>query len=289
MFRHLTIIFICTSLCTFAGDLGKQFDTYTILTPDADALVQMAQSIGGPENKVVFDKSSGKLMVYAPPEVHENIKALLKDVNTIPHNIKLEVIVHEAGKAGSSAISAGLSGSVTVSGSGVKTGISAKPFLSAGSGSTDVLTSQMLLVRSGGEAVISVGKEVPFLSYFLVLGRNWGYIQPEIEIRNVGASLRVKAAMVGNTDLITVTLTPVLSGLVENKITMIRYTKVATTVTVRNGETITIGSFGENSAFYEKFFAGFRSGGKSSSANITLTANATQPHAVIAPEPSRGL
>lgn len=287
MFRNLTITLICTSLC--AAAYGKQFETYTILTPDADALVQMAQAIGGAENKVVYDKSSGKLMVYAPASVHESIKTLLKDVNTIPHNIKLEVIVHEAGKARSAAMSAGLSGSVTISGSGGKANISAKPSVSANSSNSDVMTSQILLVRSGGEAIISVGKEVPFLSYLLVLGRNWGYIQPEIEIRKVGASLRVKAVMVGNTDLITVTLTPVLSGLVENKITMIRYTKVATTVTIRNGETITIGSFGENSAFYDKFLAGFRGGEKSTSVNITLTANATQPQAIIAPSSESGM
>jgi type II secretory pathway component GspD/PulD (secretin) len=273
MRRIITSLLLCSALALTAADTGKTFETYSILTPHADSLVQMAQAVGGTDSKVVFDKSSGKLMVYASPEVHATIKRLLEDINTLPNNIMLEVAVHEAGKAREAAASLGINASVAIDSSGPSGSITASPSASARSTKSDVMTSQKLLLQSGSEALIAVGKEVPFLDYFLVLGRNWGYIQQEVSIAKVGASLRVRAAVVGNTDLIAVTLTPELSGLVGNRITQIRYTNVATTVTVKNGETITIGSFGNNTAFYSKFLAGFTGGDDSQTVNITLSAN----------------
>lgn len=262
----------------FAADPGNKFQSYSVMTPDTDALTKIAEAMAGPGSRVVFEKSSSKLLVYASPEAHANIQDLLKDVNIIPENIFLDVIIHEAGRYSQAAASLGLKGSVTIDSTGGTSGkFQAKPTVAARQGNSSVMTSQKLLLRSGGEAVISVGKEVPFLSHILILGRNWGYIQPEIEIKKVGASLRAKAVKIGNTDLVTVTLTPELSGLVGNRITRIRYTKVATTVTIKNGETLTIGSFGTNSAFYEKFLAGFSSGGRTKLVNITLTVNVTQP------------
>lgn len=278
MLKAVTIGIMLLAVTSLAADPGKKFESYPVMTPDADALVKIAEAMAGPGGRVVFDKASSKILVYASPEAHENIKGILKDVNVIPENILLDVVIHEAGKYSKTSASLGLNGSVTIDGSGVTQGkFQANPSIAARQGNSSTMTSQKLMLRSGGEAVISVGKEVPFLSYMMILGRNWGYIQPEVEIRNVGASLRAKAARIGHTDLVSVTLTPELSGLVGNKITRIRYTKVATTVTIRNGETLTIGSFGDNSSFYEKFLAGFNADGSAKLVNITLTVHVSEP------------
>jgi type II secretory pathway component GspD/PulD (secretin) len=272
----ITTLLLSVAL-TLAQDTGKTFQNYPIFTPDVEALVKMTQSMGAKDDRILYDKSSSQILVYASPEVHANIKAILKDVNVLPKNVMLEVVIHEAGKSASAAATLGLAGKVTISRSGTHSRMSASPSISSRTSKSDQMTSQKLLLRSGSEAVISVGTEVPFLSYLLVLGRDWGYLQPEIEIKQVGASLRAKAVVVGDTDIVTVTLTPELSGLVGSKITRIRYTKVATTVSIRNGETITLGSFGNNKGFYNKFLAGFERGNKSKAANITLTANIQQP------------
>jgi type II secretory pathway component GspD/PulD (secretin) len=277
MIRRLVIALVFVTITTLAVEPGKKFETYSILTPDSDAMVSMAQAIGGSESRVLFDKASNKLLVYAAPDVHASIKKLLEQINVMPQNIMLEVIVHEAGRAVSSSASLGLKGEAVISSSGTSGKITAKPSVSAHSGRKDVMTSQKLLLQSGSAAIITVGKEVPFLSYLLVLGRNWGYIQPEVEIRKVGASLRAKATIIGNSDLLSVTLTPELSGLVGDKITRIRYTKVATTVTIKSGDTVTIGSFGNHSSFYKKFLAGYSGGDESKGVNITLTADIMEP------------
>ncbi len=272
----ITTLMLSVAL-TLAQDTGKSFQNYSIFTPEVEALVKMAQSMGAKGDRIIYDKASSQLLVYASPEAHASIKVMLKGVNVLPKNVMLEVVIHEAGKSASAAATLGVAGNVTISRSGTHSKMSASPSISARTSKSDQMTSQKLLLRSGSEAVISVGKEVPFLTELLVLGRNWGYIQPKIEIKQVGASLRAKAVVVGDTDMVAVTLTPQLSGLVGSKITRIRYTKVATTVTIRSGETLTLGSFGTNKDFYNKFLAGFDSGNKSTAVNITLTANIQKP------------
>lgn len=277
MIKAVIVSLLLSTSLLLAADTGKTFHNYPIFTPDVEALVKMAQAMGEKDDRILYDKTSSQILVFASPAVHANIKTMLKDVNVLPKNVMLEVVIHEEGKAARAAATLGFPTKITISRSGTQSKMTATPSISAQSSKTDSLTSQKLLLRSGGEAVISVGKEVPFLSYLLVLGRDWGYIQPQIEIKKVGASLRAKAVVVGDTDMVNVTLTPELSGLVGTRITRVRYTKVATSITVRNGETITIGSFGNNKEFYKKFLAGFDRNSKATAVNITLTATINEP------------
>lgn len=262
------LMFIMVPFCGSGRE--RKFEAYTVLTPDSEPLVSMARSIAGPGDRVAFDKASSRILVYASPEVHSSIQAMLKDVNTLPRNISLTVIMHEAGSVSAENLSVGAS---AASESGIKIRASAASRKSSETSST----AQKIVLRSGGEAVISVGTEVPFLDYLLVMGRNWGYIKAETQIRKVGASLRVKAAIAGNTDLISVTLTPELTGLSGDRITRISYTRMTTTVPIRNGETITIGSYGNNNSFYERFLAGYSGRNSGRLINITMSAAISEP------------
>ena len=91
-------------------------------------------------------------------------------------------------------------------------------------------------------------------------------------MRQVGAFLWVQPTVLGDGTTVQVTLTPELSGLVEGgRRQRIRYKRVATTVTIRNGESQSLGEYGENSEFYDLYLAGMNQSDRSSSTRITLT------------------
>jgi len=120
-----------------------------------------------------------------------------------------------------------------------------------------------------------MGHEVPFYQCLVDLGVKWNYIniiEQKFEMKQVGSALLVEPAVIGRGPFISIILIPEISGVVEGRPHRIQYTRVATEVTVKDGETTTIGSFGKNSEFYSKFLVGVDGQGNQRSVQVKLTA-----------------
>lgn len=173
-------------------------------------------------------------------------------------------------------------------------------------GSSDRLDRIFTLVRSGGEGVIEVVKDVPMVDYFTryIVGnvanfnvRGPGTINgqfvaggsfevPEFRWEKAGSQLVVRPTVQGN--LITIEIMPRFAAIVianPQKLTerrlnnfltgedqYVTLTSLKTTVTVQSGQTITIGSFPAATSEFNSYFWGGTRSSSSGGGSITLKA-----------------
>jgi type II secretory pathway component GspD/PulD (secretin) len=276
MLMKQTLIFILCLALTLASasaqNDGKRFQAYPMTGGDPATMTEVARSIVGTNGTVMYDRALGKLLVFATPSAHVTLGDLMKSANVQPVNVMLDVTFVESGQSSRTDAGVNVQGRITLSDGKSDVQATMTPHAGFQNTITDSNTKQMLMLRSGGEASLAVVQEVPFVEPIIVLGRNWGIIQPEIQFRNVGATLQAKATVIGSGPMIQVTLTPEISGLVGDQRQTIRYTKAATQVALADGQTVQIGSFGQYNELYDLFFAGFRKDKNVSRTTITLTA-----------------
>jgi len=209
--------------------------------------------------------------------MHGQVKDVLDALNTPALNVRLEVVINDVEKEGGSGLGVRGSGGVEVSGSGVRGRGRFKPFAKRRSAKRRSATREILLVRSGGEGTISVGREVPYRETILEYGRRWGYIRESTVIQRVGASLRVRPMVIGKGPLISIRVIPEVSVITDEGSRTIRYTQAATELTARDGQVFTLGEFGENSEFYRSFLVGVDSSGKERSLRISARPTILEP------------
>jgi type II secretory pathway component GspD/PulD (secretin) len=205
--------------------------------------------------------------------MHNQLSALLKDIDRPTPNVRLEVDMNEAG----STIDRGLAlkgrGKVIVTGKGSKTHY--KFTSEARNRSTKISsnTKQILLVQSGREGQLNIGEEIPYADWLFYYGRSHGYIDQDFQFdrERTGVFLTASPKVIGNGPMISITLTPEIRTLVGKKYKRFRFIRAATTITAHDGQPITIGGSSQNREFYEKFLVGFSNNGSIKSLNITLT------------------
>lgn len=260
--KHMRLIFTCALLALSRAALAETppaatnavFASYGMITVDSAETVAALQRLIGEDTRLVYDKGSGRLLVFGPPAAHLLIRDALRTANLPPRNIRIDVTFAENRTA-------------TTLG---------------GSEQTVAHTQQQLLVASGSEAALHIGETVPFINELITWGYNHGMIiAREVTLRRVGASLVVRAHVIGEGPLVQLTLTPELSGVYTQQGDRMRFSEVATTLTVRSGEAVTLAAFEEHTEFYQLFLAGLAHGRMRAEQQIilrvTLDAPAMQP------------
>ncbi|MFH0839823.1 MAG: hypothetical protein V1883_02265 [Candidatus Omnitrophota bacterium] len=127
-------------------------------------------------------------------------------------------------------------------------------------------TKQHIVVTDGLSASIRVGKDVPFVDYYVDYLFNNGYIETrEVVWKEVGTSLRVTPKIRGG--VIEIELTPEISAVIDRKKKIIDVKTLSTTVMARDGQPVSIGGLIQDEDFSGMFFRS----GKSSNLDIILT------------------
>lgn len=266
-------------MCLIAHVAAAQSDvvvkTYPVYASQPDALVEALKDLLSPKAKVVFFKSGRQIIVTGPASDQELAAALFKDINVPSRNVRMDVIIRQEGATSDSEASLTGSGKVQMTKMGTSYPVNQKPTLKNQSGAESDNALQTLVVQNGAEGRIFVGADVPFADWLIAMGQQWGYAEQNFKFRPVGSSLVVQPQITGGGGLITVTLTPELSCLEEGsgKLERVRYTRVATQVTIADGATIDLGGVGKDKEFYNKFLVGVARGGESRSVQIQLTAH----------------
>jgi len=263
------------------GDL--EVKTYPVHPAQATDIVDALKDVLSTNARVVFLKSSGKIVVTGPQADQDMTATLLKEVSAGPaQNVRIDVTIWQEGASADTSASLNGSGKVVVTQKGTSYNIKLNPKIKSQSDTTSENARQTLLIQSGMEGKIFVGQDVPFADWLLAQAQTWGYVGPafgqqEFKWRPVGSSL-VVLPQIGAGGLINVTLTPELSVLVEgDKLQRVRYVKAATQVTVADGATIDIGGATKDSEFYSKFLVGMGKGGGHSTVQISLTVHTQDP------------
>jgi type II secretory pathway component GspD/PulD (secretin) len=266
-----------------SSSTNAYFASYGMISVDSEETAATLQEMVGDRAKLTYYKPNNKLLVYGSPEAHRILRDALRDLNAPRRNVRIEVSFDEQHNTSETAASISGSGAVVVTHAGVSGTAHITPRAESRTTATTAQTRQRLLVQSGSEASLRVGETVPFVNELIVLGRRYGYISQEVTLRNVGASLDVRARVIGDGPEVQLTLTPELSGVSSGRSQRIRYTQLATTLTVSDGEAITLASFGENTDFYRLFLAGIGRSREASSMQITLRATIEAPSGAPAP------
>ena len=136
----------------------------------------------------------------------------------------------------------------------------------------DLLINQFLMVQSGSSATIQVGRAVPFVDFFYRYALEQELVASNVRWQNIGSQLRIRPFVHGR--LITVEVIPEITAVEDLRRNIISFRKLATVVTVADGQTVQIGGFKKADAdFNRNFFSGVSQDGHSLSGIITLRAS----------------
>lgn len=262
-----------------ADTVPNTFEAYPLGLSDGAAIEQVARAIVGADGTVTLDAKNQRLLVLATPAEHQQIAGLLAKTAVTPRNVRIEVAM--SGGEVETERGASVGGNVGIERTDGATTVRWKVKPRVVDRSVDVSsdTRQQLLVASGREGKLRVGETVPYQTWIVDYGVTHGILQQQIAWKEVGSFLVVEPTVIGEGPLIRVRVTPELVGLVGNSPHATRFTSLATEVTVRDGETITIGGDAKDSEFYSRFLIGGTRGGGSRRMNITMTPHILSPAA----------
>lgn len=276
------LLFGMLAATTFAAD-ARRMEVYPLYTSDAASVVSALQMVMGPDAKVIYDKGGVRLLVLAGDSDQQQAKDLLAKLNVPPVNVRVEIAIDESSEQQLSSIGISGGGDVVVTGDGVQASGSVQPRVEDRRKRRKQSNKQTLLLQSGTDAVLHVGQEVPYAEWLVHYGCSQGYAPKAIEMREVGALLRVQARVIGDGPLVSLKLTPELSGLTAEGAQTISFTRLSTDVTLQDGQTINLGGLNENAEFYDKFLVGLDRSGRRRALSISVTPHIEAPQGAPAP------
>jgi type II secretory pathway component GspD/PulD (secretin) len=255
----------------YAETAPNRFEAYPLGSADPLAMRDIVTAIVGDDGTVVIDERNNRLLVVATSEEHERIGRVMNKTAVITKNVRIEVQFNEIGSSSQSGIGVEGSGGVVITEKGASTTIRLKPRLEHRTTEFSSNVSQMLLVGSGREATLQVGERVPYLEWIMDYGIHWGVLHKRVNWQEVGSRLIVKPTILGEGPMIRIELIPELSGLVDGNPYHVRFTRAATEIVARDGETIQIGGQNEDQDFFSRFLVGFDRAAGTKQLQITLT------------------
>ncbi|MBI5042953.1 MAG: hypothetical protein HZC10_03805, partial [Nitrospirae bacterium] len=99
---------------------------------------------------------------------------------------------------------------------------------------------QTLLVMSGSEGRIAVGRSIPYTDWFYWYTKNHGYFIKETKFKDVSTGFVVRPRIAGSN--INIDIFPQINYIADGRMNEIIYREASTTITCKNGETVLIGS-----------------------------------------------
>lgn len=103
-----------------------------------------------------------------------------------------------------------------------------------------VTGEQTLLVMSGSDGKIAVGRSIPYTDWFYWYTKNRGYMIKETKFKDVSTGFVVRPRVAGSN--INIDISPQISYFSDGRMNEVIYREASTTVNCENGETVLIGS-----------------------------------------------
>jgi type II secretory pathway component GspD/PulD (secretin) len=274
--RRIALVLALTA-CLASAEEALVSRTFPLGHGNAKEIKDTVSQILSSRGKIVVLPAERQILIVETAEQMDLVTAVLRELTAPKPNVRIEVTLNEGGTEGTRGIDVrGRVGGndLTIGNAPVKRGTIEVDVLgrSGGSGS---LSSQFLMVQSGGEAFLEVGQDVPLIDYFYTLALGAGYVAPEIRWQRIGTRLGIRPMVSGN--LIQVEVMPQVTALVNAEWQVIRYRELATTVTVTDGETLQIGGFSKASEEFNRNFFSRGSSRAGGSGTFTLKASIQRP------------
>jgi type II secretory pathway component GspD/PulD (secretin) len=245
---------------SFAGD-GLVSEIHPLGVADVAAAHELVLSLLSPDGRAVLDEGHNTIIVLDLPETQEKVRRLLRSMQAPLPNIRVEsrIVDRETGRTAELGASGQLIASVPPGAASGSVYFKVRNETSSGSLSAE----QFIVVSSGGEAAIGVGKQIPYLGWFAAFGEKEGYFTRDIAWKEVGSRLAVRATAVDGGRSVRLHVVPELEYLVggtrKRKGTRkeVAFAGAATEIVVESGREVRIGGGEENEEFFSRFLVGY--------------------------------
>lgn len=244
---------------------------YPLVAAEPAAMESFAKAVVGDEGHVVLDGQGRRLIVVTTADRHARLNEVLGVAAAHRGNVRIDVRFKETGATRESGAALRGGGDVVIGPNGVDGSIVLQPEIRHTVTQSDERTVQSLLTASGREAVLRVGEEVPYAEWIMEYGWQGGYVASKVRWQEVGSFLVVRPTIMGDGDVIHVELIPELRGLVDGQPHRTRFSELATSVWVSDGETVSLGGAVSDQTFYSRFLVGARQTGEERALDIELT------------------
>lgn len=275
IFNALLILTLSLLLPLLAQEKSKITRTYSVAPEETQSLKAALEGVISPEGKVILVEKNNKIIVQDLSTQFEVIENIVAAFNAPQANVRIEILSKTF--SNQSRRNLDLQGRTTIGGVSIgnrdRNGVDVD--FGNSSGINDSLSSQFLVVRSGGTAAIEVGKEIPFVDYFWSYAQRHGLlIDLKVRWEKIGSQLAIRPKVFGNQ--IQVEVIPQIRKLSSDFFEpegVLSFQNLQTTVTVSDGGTIEIGGIANADREFQKHFFGFD--GRQSSENTQMTLRAS--------------
>ncbi|MBN1883160.1 MAG: hypothetical protein JW885_13415 [Deltaproteobacteria bacterium] len=216
-----------------------------ILTREASDLVDQVAPFLSPEGVVSADPGTNSLIIMDTPEKLEEIRGIITHLDQPGKSVRLRIEFLDV--KGSFAMDMGADWIVKKDGFVVGTpgtsiegdGIVFRAFPNATGITAHSVTTQTILVMSGSEARLTVGRNVPVRKDFLVDLEDLGYIDnAEVEYREVATGFVVTPTVTGK--YIKIEIAPFMSYFIGDAEGEIIFYEASTSILTSDGNTVMI-------------------------------------------------
>jgi len=216
-----------------------------ILTRSAEDLVDQVAPFLSPEGVVSADPGTNSLIVMDSPEKLEEIRGIISHLDQPGKSVHLRIEFMDV--KGSFSMDMGADWIVAKDGFVVGTpgmsiegdGIVFRAFPNATTITASSVTTQTILVMSGSEARLTVGRNVPVRKNFLVSLEDLGYIEDaEVEYREVSTGFVVTPTVTGK--YIKIDVAPFMSYFIGDAEGEIIFYEASTSILTSDGNTVMI-------------------------------------------------
>lgn len=210
---------------------GVELRVFQLNNRPALATVEPVRLVLSPSGQVVPDERTETLLVKDTPEALARVEALLQRIDVPAPQVRVTVAFQGA------ATNRGVQGGAAWNPNNGQVVAGGGAYSNSGSTSG----SQNLLVMSGEEARIVVGRDLVQVQPYWTWANQYGLVPPGVIFRQVTTGFVVEPRVGGN-EAITLTLTPWFSYDGPGGVGDVRFTEAATSVQLRDGDTVNIGS-----------------------------------------------
>lgn len=257
--------------------VARVFELKYMLAEEAEALLKPLLS---PQGKISSFKGTNSLIVKDTPAVLGQIETILKEFDVRPKQVRIKVryVDEKELKSLGLDIRWGYRGShwsvgnlVRPGSPGSNEGINIEARVRQEAGATFRGGESSVLVMSGKAGRIAVGRSIPYEEWFYWYSRHYGYYERNVRFKNVNTGFLVEPRVKG--EVIGITIVPEVAYNTGHDSGIIEYRQLATTLEVRDGQSVVLGGSSEDAdAAVTRFLGGGDRVAEKSSFYMVLTA-----------------
>lgn len=243
-FMRLIVFFIIVSIVSISIADEMLLKVFQINYRKAEEMEKAVQLLLSSEGRISVDKRTNSLVVKDYPSNIRAVADFLKEQDRRPQQVRIKIryVDESALKRIGASVDWQYRGGHWAIGNiaSNKNGMNIDALLGAEKERQKVTGEQTLLVMSGSEGRIAVGRSIPYTDWFYWYTKNRGYMIKETKFKDVSTGFVVRPRIAGSN--INIDIFPQINYFSDGRMNEIIYREASTTIICKNGETVLIGS-----------------------------------------------